>query len=131
MNDAKRLWFIDNQIVINEHEKYSDLRRDLNSKKDASGVLRSYSRLKNATVPFEMKVPVFIDRDHKLAELIVNYCHHKVLHCGIKQTLTELRSTFWITRGRSYVKKWLRHVLFVIDLMQDPMNTLISRICPS
>ena len=30
MNDAKLLWFIDNQIVINEHEKYSDLRRDVN-----------------------------------------------------------------------------------------------------
>ena len=69
------------------------------------GVLRSYSRLKNANIPFDTKAPVFIDRSHKLAEVIVYYCHLKVLHRGIKQTLTELRSVFWITRGRNLIKK--------------------------
>ena len=27
------------------------------------------------------------------------------MHCGIKQTLTELRGEYWIVRGRSFVKK--------------------------
>lgn len=49
-----------------------------------------------------------LNRDHRLAEIIVNYCHSKVLHRGVKQTLTELRSKYWITKGRSFVKKILR-----------------------
>ena len=31
-------------------------------------------------ISFDMKTPVFIDRNHKLVELIGNYCHSKVLH---------------------------------------------------
>ena len=58
-------------------------------------------------IPFDTKAPIFIDRNHKLAEIIVYYCHLKVLHRGIKQTLSELRSVFWIAKGRNCIKKLL------------------------
>ena len=48
-----------------------------------------------------------IYKEHYLSKLLVYYYHLKVLHKGVKQTLTELRSCYWITRGRSYVKKLL------------------------
>ena len=54
------------------------------------------------------KAPVMISKEHRLAELIVNYFHLKVLHNGVKQTLTEIRSMFWIMRARNSVKKLIR-----------------------
>ena len=106
LRDAKLRWVKDNQIGLNT-EVYDDLKLNLNLKTDESGVVRSYSRLKNAKIPFDTKATIIVNQKHKLAELIVYYSHLKVLHRGVKQTLTEIRSNYWITRGRSYVKKLL------------------------
>ena len=46
-----------------------------------------------------------LDRNHKLTELLILYSHRKVLHRGVKQTLTKFRQQYCITRGRSCVKK--------------------------
>ena len=101
------MWIIDNQSGLT-NDDYQNLKVDLNLQADVGGVVCSYSRLKNANVPFDTKAPIFINRDHKLAELIVYYSHIKCLHRGVKQTLVEIRSSFWIPRGRSFVKKLLR-----------------------
>ena len=53
-------------------------------------------------IPFDMKTPVFIDRNHKLAELIANYCHSMVLQ--------ELNKP---SEGRNVIKSYFNHVLFV------------------
>ena len=79
------------------------MKLNLNLSKDGHGITRSYGRLKNAKILFDTKAPIFINKKHKLADLIVYYSNLKV-----KQTLTELRSNYWKTRGRSYVKKLLR-----------------------
>ena len=107
INGARRLWLLDNQASITKNKEFSDLVRNLNLKEDESGLLRSFSGLKNAKIPFDAKAPVFINRNHKLAKLIVCYAHLKVLRRGIKQTLTEMRSMHWISRGRSFVEKLL------------------------
>ena len=48
-----------------------------------------------------------IYKDQHLSKLLVYYYHLKLLHKGVKQTLTEFRSCYWITKGRSYIKKLL------------------------
>ena len=47
-------------------------------------------------------------KDHKLTELICLECHKTVHHDGLRATLAELRSQYWVPRGRQYVKKLLR-----------------------
>ena len=54
-------------------------------------LIRSYSRLKSAKIPFDSKAPIMLDRNHKQTELLILYSHHEVLHHGVKQTLTEFR----------------------------------------
>ena len=39
--------------------------------------------------------------------LKVNGCHEIVMHGGVKATLTELRSRYWLVRGRQLVKNIL------------------------
>ena len=104
INDAKRAWIKDNQSNL-VGEKYNELKLNLNLQRGEDGLIRSYSRLRNASVPFDAKTPIFIDKDHKLATMLVCYYHLRVMHRGVKQTLTEFRSMFWCTQGRSFVKK--------------------------
>ena len=107
MRQAKIMWIKANQVCLRMGTKYIELVLSLNIKEDDSGILRTYSRLKNARIPFDSKAPIMICKEHYLSKLLVYYYHLKVLHKGVKQTLTELRSIYWITRGRSYVKKLL------------------------
>ena len=108
INEAKLLWIKANQHVMKKSKNYEHDRLNLNLVEDNEGIIRSHSRLKNAKIPYDSKAPIMISKEHKLADLIVNYFHLKVLHNGVKQTLTEIRSMFWITRGRNFVKKLIR-----------------------
>ena len=44
----------------------------------------------------------------KPVPLIVMACHERIMHGGVKDTLTELKSKYWIVKGRSFVKKLLQ-----------------------
>ena len=52
-------------------------------------MIRCRGRLEYADLPVEAK------------------CHKKVHHCGVKSTLAELRTKFWVPKGRQVVKKIL------------------------
>ena len=105
MSEAKLLWLRDNQSQLKQSKNYLEIKNTLNLHEDDNTLIRSYSRLKNAKIPFDSKAPIMLDRNHKLTELLILYSHLKVLHRGVKQTLTEFRQQYWITRGRSCVKK--------------------------
>ena len=59
-------------------------------------------------VSFATKHPVLLSPQHGLTTLLVKRAHERVMHSGVKATLTELRSQFWILKGRSVVKGILR-----------------------
>ena len=103
MSEAKLLWLRDNQSQLKQSKNYLKIKNTLNLHEDDM-LIRSCSRLKNAKIPFDSKAPIMLDRNHKLTELLILYSHHKVLHRGVKQTLTEFRQQYWITRGRSCKK---------------------------
>ena len=63
--------------------------------------------LRESPLPFEVKTQILIHSGHRLAELIVTDLHIRLKYISIKQTLTELRQTFWICKGRSFVRKIL------------------------
>ena len=63
----------------------------------------------NVEVPFSVKYPVLMPRNHHLTMLIVKDAHGHVHHNGVRETLTEIRSKFWIPRGRSYVRYFVHH----------------------
>ena len=41
--------------------------------------------------------------------LIVKYAHVKTLHNGIKDTVTKIRSKYWLVKGRQFAKKIIHH----------------------
>lgn len=76
--------------------------------KDENQVIRCKGRVGNAELPHVTRFPALLPRHHWLTTLIVRYCHERVLHNGLKETLAEVRSKLWITKGRQTVK----YVLF-------------------
>ena len=56
-------------------------------------------------MPYGAKHPILLPRQHYLTTLVVRQAHSRVLHNGVKETLTEVRFKFWIVKGRAFVKK--------------------------
>ena len=42
---------------------------------------------------------------YHITELIIKDSQNKVYHNGVKETFTQVRSQYWITKGRQTVKK--------------------------
>ena len=58
-------------------------------------------------LPTEAKEPIILPREDQLTYLQIRRCHKKVLHYGVKSTLVELRTKFWVPKGRQVVRKVL------------------------
>ena len=66
-------------------------------------------RLTNVEAPFAVKYAVLLSRNHPLTTLVVREAHERVHHDGVKETLTETRQKFWISKGRSLVRYLIHH----------------------
>ena len=72
--------------------------------KDADGIYRLKGRFSEANLTEDEKHPIIISRNSHFSKLVIIQAHAKVLHQGLNATLNEVRSKFWITRGRQAVK---------------------------
>ena len=93
-----------NQRELPQDRKYfTNFENQLRLVKDGNDIYRCEGRLSNANnMPYETRSPILLARKHKLTELIVLDCHQRLKHAGQRQTLKELRSKFWVSKGRSY-----------------------------
>ena len=105
---ARLLWIKENQKYLLNIENFKQMAIQLNIVKDDGGILRAEGRMKNAPLPFDTKAPVVLCKEHRLCNLIID-CHLKVYHCGIKQTIVEIRSRYYISKIRQCEKavEWL------------------------
>ena len=85
-------------------KNFKHWRRQFDLFHDESGVWRCRGRIQNAAVPYPTKHPILLHKNHHLTLLLVKEAHCRVLHSGVKETLSELRSRFWIIKGRNFVK---------------------------
>ncbi len=89
------------------NKKKHPLIQQLNLQLDEKGILRAMGRLSNMAMPFDSKFPILLPRNAHLTGLIIHHHHEKLLHQGVKHTLTSLRQQYWIPRGRQEVRKIL------------------------
>ena len=75
------------------------------------GIMRVGGRLDKAPIPFEAKHQVILPPAHPLSRLLVQDLHEKHLHVGREHTLALVRQTFWISRGKSFVRKIINDCL--------------------
>ena len=83
---------------------------NMNPMKDEDGLLRIDGRLRHADISYESKHPVILPKEHPITEHIVRAVHEQLGHgSGVEYTLSELRSMFWVIRGRAVVGKIRNH----------------------
>lgn len=105
LQEAENYWIRDMQESLKTDPKFSTWQKQFGLFVDDDGLWRCGGRLTKAELPFNTRHPVLLHQRHHFTTLIVRDAHGRVKHNGVKETLTELRSGYWIIRGRSFVRK--------------------------
>ena len=103
-NIVTNLCYKDVQAKLEEKEKSSSTWDQLGVFKDANGLLRCKGRIQNSSLPYSTKHPILVSRKQHFTKLVIMQSHENVNHNGVGETLTEIRSQFWIIKGRQAVK---------------------------
>ena len=72
---------------------------------ESEGVLYCKGRLGESDLSLEAQHPIVLDNKHQYTNLLIKQCHEKAYHSGVRATLAEVRSMYWIPKGRQTVKK--------------------------
>ncbi|KAG1924935.1 hypothetical protein F2P79_025857 [Pimephales promelas] len=76
---------------------------------DHDGLLKVGGRLCNSSVPYSIKYPVILPKEHHLTKLLIADCHEKTEHQGKGLTINEIRSRgYWITGVNRAVASFVR-----------------------
>ena len=59
-----------------------------------SGILRCKGRMEHTELDYETKFPILLPKMHRLTELIIKDCHHRVKHLKPMATLAEVSGGF-------------------------------------
>ena len=72
------------------------------------GLIRCTGRLGRSDLEESAKKPILLPKDHWLTHLLIQEAHQSILHGGVRETLAEVRSHYWICQGRQQVKKFVQ-----------------------
>ena len=109
LKEAEQCWISDVQGSLRLNKKFESWSREFDLFTDCDGLLRCRGRMSHAELPYTTKHPILLDSNHGFTALVIRDCHRRVMHNGVKETLTELRSKFWLVKGRQAVKKLLHN----------------------
>jgi hypothetical protein len=103
---------------------------------DSKGLLRIGGRLQHSVLPEESKHPYILPKDSAFTALIISDAHSRTLHGGTQITLSFIRQTYWIIRGRlavkSFILKCVKCTRFRQQRAQQIMGQLpVERVVPS
>ena len=93
---------------------------------DDNDLIRCRRRLQYALLPYNTKFPILIPKESHLSTLIVRTKHCIVLHSGKHETLTELRQSYWIPKGRQLVKTEVRKCVTCRKVEGPPFHSVHS-----
>ena len=103
VENAELFWVRLSQGMLTEDERFGIWQQQLGLYSGNDGVWRCQGRLHHADLPQAGRNPIIIDKRHHFTVLVVQDCHTK--NNGVKETLTELRSRYWIVQRRQFVRK--------------------------
>ena len=102
---AEVFWLKDAQKIFRADPNFKQRERSLRLFDDHEGILRSQGRLDYSQLPYCARHPAVLPRGHHITRLIVRKCHSRVMHNGVNETLVEVRSKYWIVKGRQEIRK--------------------------
>ena len=101
---AEKSWVQTVQAGLKERTSFSQLVNKLGLV-EIEGVLYCKGRLGASDLPLEARHQILLDDKHHYTSLLIEQCHQKVHHSGVRVTLAEIRSMYWIPKGRQTVRR--------------------------
>ena len=95
-----------------------------------SGILRCRGRLDNSKLPFDMRNPALLPSKHYFISLVIKEVHCRVMHSGVRMTLTTLREAFRVPRGREVVKRLIKQCFVCNRFSGTPYPVLAQSSLP-
>ena len=109
LDRAKLYWIKDCQSSLQDDKRFTLWKRQLDLFTDESGIWRCGGRMSKSCLSLAAQNPIILDKTHYLTRLIVTDAHLRVIHNGVKETLTELRSEYWLVKGRQFIRKLIHN----------------------
>ena len=106
--NVELFWVREAQKNFQAPGKLQQLKKSLNMYIDEHGVYRSDGRIRHAHIEEERKSPIILPKDDHFSKLVVLQAHHDVMHLGVEATLDQVRSKYWVIKGRQVVKMLIR-----------------------
>ena len=129
LKNAEVEWVKSAQDDLKKQENFKQLVSELGVKEDREAS-RCERRLVNSDLEFDARGPEILPRQHRLTRLVMEECHPRVHHSGVRVTLAELRSKYWAPRGRQVVKKILGECVVCKKLVGKPYNNPPAAVLP-
>ncbi|GFY52883.1 integrase catalytic domain-containing protein [Trichonephila inaurata madagascariensis] len=93
---------------------------------DENGLIRLGGRLEFCNLSIDEKHPLILPQKSWLTTLIVRREQNKVMHGIRASTLAQVRSNYWIPKGRQLVKKVIRNCFICRKYLAKPIDQLTS-----
>ena len=122
MNKAKKLWICDLQKTFSFSVEFNKMRESLGVYEHQDRYLRSKDRLDRGKLPFDTKLPILLSNSHHFIDLVIQSAHEKAYHNGVRETLLDLSSKYWIPRENSrqmFIVQKIRRITVSITYISD------------
>ena len=87
------------QEMLTQTEQFGLWQQQLGLHCGADGMWRCKGRLQHADLPEPARHPILLHKGHHFTWLIVSDFHARIMHSGVKETLTQLRTMYWVVKG--------------------------------
>ena len=87
-------------------------------------------RLVNSDLDFDARRPIILPRGHHLTKLIIQECRESLHHSGMRATLAQLRSKYWVPKGRQVVKGVLSECVTCKKMKGKPYSSTPTAALP-
>lgn len=100
--------------------------KDLKPFLDENSLISVGGRLQHSDFSFREQHPWVLPTNHRYSELLVQYCHERVMHSGVRDTLVQVRERYWVLKGRQLVKRILSHCYICRKLKVKPAQQVTA-----
>ncbi|XP_068704703.1 uncharacterized protein [Montipora foliosa] len=120
---AEMMWIRHVQQEIPKSDKYPQRKSLLGLYRDEEGILRCRGRIGMSSLPYDTRFPILLPRSQYFTKLVILKCHDQVMHNGVAKTLVQVRSRYWIVKGRQTVKSIINKCVLCKKLEGRPYGT--------
>ena len=122
MQDAEKYWIRVAQRVLESQEDFKRKSMQFGMYRDAEDVIRCRSRMTNADLEESSKMPIALPHDHWLSNLIVRDSHERVFHNGVGETVSLVKTKYFIPRCRQIAKRLIKSCVICRYVDAKPYN---------